>query len=395
MRAPTRRHAIVRGLAGVGVLTFGGLTWRAWDTGVFSVGKGPAYEPWHQWRDGTGPMGLVQAGILAASPHNTQPWRFRIENDIMALYADPDRHLGSFDPFRRELHLGLGCALENLMQAARAQGHEPRIELVPGQLLAHPSAIAPAPVAIVRLAQAERTETELYRAIPHRHTHRGAYLVERAVSESMLNEMQALVRATESMRLFLFAGRDKGALGELIVSATEAIISDRQMAADSARWFRFNRDAVERHRDGLTLDAAIVPPIRNVVVKMLPPVSNERADRQWLDDTRETHVATAPLLGVIGVRDLYDRPTSLLAGRFWQRLHLWLTARGLVAQPLNQPVEMVDRERELNAPVRMAQALARITDDPHWYPTFIFRAGYADRPARLSPRRPAQAVISA
>src|SRR5262245_29889216 len=105
MRAPTRRHAIVRGLAGVGVLAFGGLTWRAWDTGVFSVGKGPAYEPWHRWRDGTGPMGLVQAGILAASPHNTQPWRFRIENDIMALYADPDRHLGSFDPFRREMHL--------------------------------------------------------------------------------------------------------------------------------------------------------------------------------------------------------------------------------------------------------------------------------------------------
>jgi hypothetical protein len=394
MRAPTRRHALVRGLAGVGFLAVGGLTWRAWDTGVFSVGKGPAYEPWHRWQDGTGAMGLVQAGILAASPHNTQPWRFRIENDTITLHVDLDRHLGSFDPFRREMHLGLGCALENLAQAARAQGQEPRVELVPGQLLVNQSATAAEPVAVVRFAQAERAETELYRAIPHRHTHRGAYLVERSVSEPMLNEMQALVPATGSMRLFVFTGHDKRALSELIVSATQAIISDPQMAADSARWFRFSRHAVERHRDGLTLDAAIVPPIRNAVVKMLPPVSSERADRQWLDDTRDTHVATTPLLGVIGVRDLYDRPTSLLAGRLWQRIHLWLTARGLVAQPLNQPVEMVDRERELNAPVRTAQALARITGEPQWYPTFIFRAGYADRPARLSPRRPARAVVS-
>ena len=339
-------------------------------------------------------MALIQSGILAANAHNTQPWRFRATGDTIALFADYDRHLGSFDPFRREMHLSLGCALENLVHAARAQGLEAQVELAPGRLTPTPSAGAAAPAAIVRLAPADKAATDLFRAIPLRHTHRGAYLPDRPVPEQHLKEMQALVPEALPLRLFLFSGDDKAHLGELIVSATQAIISDPRMAADSARWFRFDWDAVQKHRDGITLDAVGLPPLINAAAKILPRPSDAQADRQWLDATRDVHVATAPLLGMIAVRDLYDRPTALSAGRLWQRLHLWLTARGLVAHPLNQPAEMVDRERELNASARTAQALARLTGDPDWLPTFVFRAGYANRPARLSPRRAVEAVVA-
>ena len=59
------------------------------------------------------------------------------------------------------------------------------------------------------------------------------------------------------------------------------------------------------------------------------------------------HVATAPAFGFISVRDLYDKAQTLRAGRLWQRMHLWATTQGVAMQPLNQPVEMVDRERGL------------------------------------------------
>jgi hypothetical protein len=42
----------------------------------------------------------------------------------------------------------------------------------------------------------------------------------------------------------------------------------------------------------------------------------------------------------------------------------------------------------------MAEELARVTGDANWQPTFAFRMGYADRAARLSPRRPVSAVVS-
>jgi hypothetical protein len=68
-----------------------------------------------------------------------------------------------------------------------------------------------------------------------------------------------------------------------------------------------------------------------------------------------------------------------------------VAAGGVV--PLNMPPERVDHETQLGEEPRMAAALAEITRDARWRPTFAFRMGYADRPARLSPRRPIDAVL--
>lgn len=87
---------------------------------VLSVGEGPAYKPWKDWRGGRseGPLALIRAAILAASPYNTQPWRFRVADSFIELHIDPKRNVGALDPFLREEHLGMGCALENLILAS-------------------------------------------------------------------------------------------------------------------------------------------------------------------------------------------------------------------------------------------------------------------------------------
>jgi nitroreductase len=392
----TRRGAVFRGLAGITVLAAGGLAWRAWSGGVFHTGEGPAYEPWRDWRNdrSSGPLAFVKAGILAASAHNTQPWRFRVSDERIEIFADAERHLGSFDPYRREQILSLGCALENMVLAARAQGIEPEVNLIPGTLTL-PAKAKTAPVAIVNLRRGARQESALFNAIGDRHTHRGAYDVSRPVSRELLDEMQALVAGVSAIRLLLLVKGDrKSRLGELTVSATGEIIADHDMAAASAGWFRFNWNQVQSQRDGITLDAVGLPPLINAAAKILPAPSAEQADRQWLDATRDVHIKTVAVLGAIAVRELHDRPISLEAGRMWQRLHLWAASRGLAAQPLNQAAEIVDRESELGRPPRMAEALAQVMGDPVWKPTFIFRLGYADNAARLSPRRPVSAVVS-
>jgi hypothetical protein len=416
---------------------------RAWrEVPPDEAGDG-AHELWRGWPEAPGASSLVHRAVLAASAHNSQPWRFRQSGDSIAISADLDRHLGSFDPFRREMHLSLGCALENLILAARAEGLDAGVETPPGTLpppasgqeaasgqggaSGHEAAPGQGPAAgqetasgqggapgheaapgqgpaaghwgapgheaaIVTLTPAERAVTDLFLAIPQRHTHRGAYRPDRAIPVAVLDEMAAMASSSGELRLFLFQGREMAPLGRLIVSTTEAIVADRQMAADNAKWFRFHESEVQERRDGLTLDASVVPPLRNVAAKIFPP-SGGRANRRWLRDTARIHVATAPLLGMIAVRDLYDRPTALSAGRLWQRLHLLLTARGLAAHPLNQPAERIDRERELGQPATAAAALSAITGEPSWLPTFIFRAGHADRPARPSPRRRVEEVM--
>ena len=62
-------------------------------------------------------------------------------------------------------------------------------------------------------------------------------------------------------------------------------------------------------------------------------------------------------------------------------------------QPLNQPVELVDRERQLGRPPRAEAALAALTGAAEWKPTFAFRMGVPTRAAGPSPRRPLEAVL--
>jgi len=388
---PTRRQM----LAGLSVLVAGGLVWRACDNGVFSVGDGPAYEPWHDWnRDGLAPpLSLIRASILAANAHNTQPWLFRSSDDRIEIHADLSRNLGAFDPFRRELFISLGCALENLVIAAGQEGLDATVDLVPGTLPPNPGE-GPVLAATVHLTPAQSPSSDpLFGAIPRRHTNRGAYDPARPVTPRAQAALQGAVDAPDLTLQLMSGDHERTQLGDLIVAATEQIIGDPNMAAASARWFRFDWDALQRHRDGITLDAAGLPPLLNAAAKIIPSPSPEASDQQWLKATRDVHVATAPVLGMVLVPELYDQATCLNAGRAWQRLHLTATTLGLAVQPLNQPVEIVDREAQRGVPARMARELARLTSYADGRPTFIFRVGYQERPARLSPRRAVKDVL--
>ena len=72
---------------------------------------------------------LVRYATLAPSSHNTQCWQFAIEtastsqeNHTITIMPDLARRCPSVDPDDHHLFVSLGCALENLCQAAAAHG---------------------------------------------------------------------------------------------------------------------------------------------------------------------------------------------------------------------------------------------------------------------------------
>jgi hypothetical protein len=73
-------------------------------------------------------------------------------------------------------------------------------------------------------------------------------------------------------------------------------------------------------------------------------------------------------------------------------MHLMLTAEGLAAHPMNQLVEVVDRDRQLKRHSATAQTLQAWTGRSEWRATFAFRTGYATQAMPHSARRGLAAV---
>jgi hypothetical protein len=389
----TRRAWLAGGVA-TATLLLGGAGYRVWDRGVLSNGEGVAYAPWGDWQgqQGDDAKRPLRAAILAANPHDTQPWIFEVKQNTITLFADRRRNLGSFDPFRREMHLGLGAAVENLVLAARAFGFAATVAPVDGRLLLSPEdTIVPA-VHIV-LAPMPATRDALFEAIPQRHTNRGPYRADQAVGADRLRRFTNLITDDTVQVVFFEDLQARGDLGALIVEATQRIIGDPQMSADSAHWFRTGRRDVAAHRDGVTVDAAGVSPFTAAASKFLPDLDARSADQYWLSITSTTQVPTAAVLGMLLVRDRLDMRSAIQAGRAWQRLHLAVTAEGLAGQPLNQPIECLDRDAMLGRTDGFAPALTRFAGTPGWEATFVFRLGTPARPAAQSPRRSLEEVL--
>ena len=386
------RRAMLIGGASAGA--FAALGYRAWDRGVWSSGKGVAFTPWQDW-EGTDADGLkrpLRAAILAANPHDTQPWLFEVGDNAIRVFADRARNLGSFDPFRREMHLGIGAAIENLTLAACVSGWAAEVTPVDGKLPLSPPE-TPVQVAEIKLTVAPASCPALMRAIPFRHTNRGAYRADQTVSNEQLRRFSDLVTSDSVRIAFVEEPQARRDLGALIINATTEIITDQQMSVDSARWFRTGRRDIADHRDGVTADTSGLSPLMVAAAKILPERSAQSADKYWLSMTRDTHVATAPLLGILLVRDRFDMRSAIDAGRAWQRLHLAATLANIAAQPLNQPVEWMDRCAMLGKADSFGPALVKHASMPGWEPTFVFRLGTAERTASASPRRPLSAVL--
>jgi hypothetical protein len=383
----SRRQAL--GLGGGAVATL--IAARAVQQGVIPLGSSPALAAWEDWARGRhrGPLALVSAGLLAASPHNTQPWRFAVSRFGVDIFEVPERTLGAMDPFGRERLAGLGGAIHNMALASTRIGRNARVRLLPDE--GNPLHVAR--IELGPAGEAAPPPHPLLAAIGRRHTHRGNW----TGAPLPFKDLQALTdfpRPREiGLKLFSASSRMGQRFAALTLEATEAIIADPAMMEASHHWFRHRRRDQDRLKDGLTVATSGTPPFLAALARMGPELDAATEGRYWLEATGESQLPTASLFGVLVAADPHDRRQALQAGMAWQRLHLIATQRGLVAQPLNQLPEVTDRARQTGTQDRLGPALARLLGEDRRRTTFAFRIGRASAAAGASLRRPVSEVL--
>jgi hypothetical protein len=109
---------------------------------------------------------LVYYASLAPSGHNTQPWKFQIEENKILIYPDLNRRLPVVDADNHALYISLGCALENLVIAANHYNYHTKVKL-------HTTSNVYIEVQLEKLSQL--TEFDLFHQIKIRQSTRNLY----------------------------------------------------------------------------------------------------------------------------------------------------------------------------------------------------------------------------
>ncbi|TKG72153.1 Acg family FMN-binding oxidoreductase [Prauserella endophytica] len=306
----------------------------------------------------------LAAAVRAPSPHNTQPWRFRVHAGRIDVWLDPGRVLPVCDPDAREAVLACGAAILNMRLSIADAGRTPLVELLPDRE-------QPLLLATIRPGRVRRPgpeDTRLAAAIPRRHTNRRPFLDRRVP----LHLRHALRRAAvaEGARLVLL---DQP--GQLEAFAALLRRSDHLQSEDPA----FRAELAAWTRDGAAVDG--VPRTAGGPRALDGGVLALR-DYGERDSAVERRFERDPLVAVLQAPG-DTRLARLRAGQAMQRVLLTATAHGLSASFLAQPVE-----------VPAGRAVLKAMLGEHEHPQAVLRLGYGF-PGAATPRRPVHAVVEA
>ncbi|WP_225102484.1 nitroreductase family protein [Streptomyces sp. CoH27] len=279
----------------------------------------------------------ISAAVAAPSIYNTQPWRFRLDQEAVALEvrAVPERGLRHADPVGRALHLSVGAAVFNLRVAAAHVGWAPVVRLLPDPE-------DPGVLASLRLSGTGRRHTaghrpDLYPMIWRRHSSRFPF------SRRLLppNVRAELVEAaqTEGASLTFPGAAETARLLRVAMEAEHRNRADPDRAVESRRWVHPGPDdstgvGIPRVALG-PQDALEQVPMRDFTAQRHP----ERLPAQPFEPV--------PVVALLATEHDW-RSDWLRAGQALEHVLLVATAHGVRASLLHQPMEWPDLRRDLS-----------------------------------------------
>lgn len=270
---------------------------------------------------------LVGLAVLAPSANNTQPWKFKIQENRLELWPEWSRSFQAADANHRQVYLSLGCALENLLVAADFYGLRfelailPRGESGPAAEMIFPGGeISP-----------KRKDHHLIFAIPERRTNRHAY-------ESKMPEQSFLIwlKSFTNSELRVDAVVEpvrRDALAEVIVEANVAAMDDARFRRELAPYIKSNYTRSGVGMPGFVLGMkTVLSLVAGWLIKWLSPVrKNKEKDLFML----KNHT---PVFVVVSSKE--DGPPAWLkVGQVFERIALEAARHGLATGPYSSPIQ--------------------------------------------------------
>jgi len=284
---------------------------------------------------------VVRTANLAPSVHNTQPTRWRLDQDgAILLFLDNTRRLPVGDPQGRDARLSCGAALEGTRLSLSEIGRAVRsFELSPatdGTALSH----------ILRIETADAGIAEpLASAVQRRFTWRGGFA--RAGDEQ--RRQIAHITAESDDAALVSAARDIEMLARLNEAASLSFFRNRPYREELLRWMRLSRSHPDWALDGLNADSLAMTRIEATAagIVLRPPIfevfDTLRLSGLLVSEGAKTRSSAAIVL--------FHRPIDedpIDSGVAFYRLLLSITADDLCAWPMAVLADDPDSRAEIS-----------------------------------------------
>lgn len=310
---------------------------------------------------------LVRCATLAPSSHNTQCWKFAVEDQAITILPDLSRRCPAVDPDDHHVYVSLGCATENLVQAASAHG-----------LRADPVFDAARGTIRIALASATAQASPLFEAIPARQCTRGDYDGHPLASA----DLALLERAGSSSRVRMLLLTERAAMERLldqVVQANTAQMADAAFVDELKGWIRFSGADAALTRDGLFSQTSGNPAI--------PAWLGDLAFGWFFTAKGENEKYVRQIRSSAGIAVFAgaaaDKAHWIEVGRCYERFALQATALGIRNAFVNQPVEVASTRPQFAASIGVGAQR----------PDLVVRFGRGPAmPSSL--RRPVRAVLA-
>lgn len=308
----------------------------------------------------------LSLAIRAPSVSNSQPWLWRVGEESLHLYANPNLHLRYTDPDTRDLMLSCGAALNHCAIAFAALGWQSKIHRFP-------NSAAPNHVAAIELHRYPATEVDvtLAAAIPQRHTDRRRYS-----SRPMPADAIALMGARAARAGVMLRRIDAiDNLRQLVAEAALRHAGDSDYATEVAMWSG-------RHASTAGVPARSVPeadPAATTFARSF--AAGSLAENPEGDSLQDNAAVIA--LGTVDDGEL----SRLRAGEATSVVLLTATALGLASCPITEPLEIAETRQAVRSDVFGADA----------FPQMLLRLGWAPvnaDPLPVTPRRDLSEVVT-
>jgi hypothetical protein len=315
---------------------------------------------------------LLRYVILAPSTYNTQPWKFGLSGEGIAVYADYSRRMSVADPGNRELLMSVGSAVMNLRVAAAYYGFSCQVSY-------NFSGDSEAPLAFAALTPVRQNDKalaslqSLFPGITRRHTNRSPFLVTR-IPASILSTLHGFEQGTDVTVTISTDGALNSQVGELVAAADQLLIGDQDFRKDTAEWIR---SSWSERMDGLAGDSVGL----GGVAATLAPWATRVLDLGRVRAAKDKNLCIdAPGLIVLSGEDTV--PRFLETGEVLERLLLRLACEGLQTSYFNLPIKSPEYRTRLRALLRLSS-----------WPQLLLRIGFCLTEPAITPRRPLDEVI--